>query len=406
MKSDILRMLLDDATMEPEDVQGLLNDYMKQRKKMKYISQHKYKIYQGSDGRWFTRFPREEGGSVQKAFRSRDLAEEAIVQFYEAQEVSPTLQELFELSQQEKYQEGSISEATLSRNKSDFRRFYGEFGQTQIKDITVDSIDTFIRTQKGLHHLNSNGYANLLAVTRSIFKYAKRKHFISFRIDDVLEDIEWGKNAFRTACKDDEEEVFTDDEVNALAGYFKRKPTGKHLGLLIVFATGLRIGELAALKWADVREDGLYVHRTETTWVDEDHHTHCEVRNLPKTRAGQRRVPIPTSGKWIIEELRKLNPDGEYVFMLNGSRTRAIYFRKALYNACDAVGIPRRSPHKIRKTYASILLDNNVAPKLIIETMGHTDISTTNGSYARRRKTAMQRQQVIDSIPEFDPIAR
>ena len=81
MKSDILRMLLDDATMEPEDVQGLLNDYMKQRKKKKYISQHKYKIYQGSDGRWFTRFPREEGGSVQKAFRSRDLAEEAIVQF-------------------------------------------------------------------------------------------------------------------------------------------------------------------------------------------------------------------------------------------------------------------------------------------------------------------------------------
>ena len=60
-----------------------------------------------------------------------------------------------------------------------------------------------------------------------------------------------------------------------------------------------------------------------------------------------------------------------------------------LYNACDAVGIPRRSPHKIRKTYASILLDNNVAPKLIIETMGHTDISTTNGSYARRKKTAI-----------------
>ena len=257
-----------------------------------------------------------------------------------------------------------------------------------------------------IHHLNSNGYASLLTVTRSIFKYAKRKHLISFRIDDVLEDIEWGKNAFRTACKDDEEEVFTDDEVNTLAEYFKRKPTGKHLGLLIVFATGLRIGELAALKWTDVRDDGLYVHRTETTWTDDDHHTHCVVRNLPKTRAGQRRVPIPGSGKWIIEELRKLNPDGEYVFMLNGSRTRAIYFRKALYKACDAVGIPRRSPHKIRKTSASILLDNNVAPKLIIETMGHTDISTTNGSYARRRKTAKQRQQVIDSIPEFAPIAR
>ncbi|MBQ6360409.1 MAG: tyrosine-type recombinase/integrase [Lachnospiraceae bacterium] len=158
--------------------------------------------------------------------------------------------------------------------------------------------------------------------------------------------------------------------------------------------------------WSDVSEDEIFVHRTETTWVDENHHTHCEVRNLPKTKAGKRYVPIPAAGMWLVAELRKLNPDGDYVFMLDGSRTRAVYFRKALYKACDAVNIPRRSPHKIRKTYASILLDNGVPSKAIIENMGHTSINTTNGSYSRMRKSSKQRQDIVNNIPEFAPISK
>ena len=92
--------------------------------------------------------------------------------------------------------------------------------------------------------------------------------------------------------------------------------------------------------------------------------------------------------------------------MLNGARTRTIYFRKAMEKACDAVGIKRRSPHKIRKTYASILLDNNIGEKMVIENMGHTNIETTNNSYARRRKNSKQRLEVVSAIPEFDMMAK
>ena len=80
-------------------------------------------------------------------------------------------------------------------------------------------------------------------------------------------------------------------------------------------------------------------------------------------------------------------------------------FRRALYRACDHVGIKRKSLHKIRKTYASILLDNGVSEKMVIENMGHTDISITRQCYSRKRRTEIQRLKVIDGIKEFQDVA-
>lgn len=68
-------------------------------------------------------------------------------------------------------------------------------------------------------------------------------------------------------------------------------------------------------------------------------------------------------------------------------RIKTYSFRKRLYSICDKTGIARKSPHKIRKTYASILRDNQVSEKFITDLMGHTDIQCTNQFYAHNRKT-------------------
>lgn len=399
-----LTELIDAGIIDRANVYQLINEYIVKRRKSKYLDNHKYKLYQGRDGRWFTRFPVKPSGSIQKAFRSKEEAEAAIIGFYEELDETPKIKDVFYAVMDRKYKEGSISESTVTRNTYDFIRFYSDLGEKRIDDVDSYVIEEFIRDQKYLYHLDTKGYSHLLGVTRLIFKYAKKKGLVSFRIDDVISDMDWGKNAFRKE-REDSDEVFLDDEVRLLSEYFKSHPTGKHLGLLLCFVTGLRIGELAALKWEDILDDEIIVRRTETNWSDETGF-HCEVKNFTKTAAGKRKVPIPTQGLWIIEKLRELNPDGEYVFMLGGERSRTVYFRKAMEKACDAVGIKRRSPHKIRKTYASILLDNNVGEKMIIENMGHTDISTTNLSYARRRRSAKQKVDILSALPEFQAIAK
>lgn len=388
-----------------EDMTLLVKEIMNARKRKEYLNRHKYKIYQGKDGRWFTRFPVKSGGSIQKAFRSKEEVEDAVANYYLLIEETPTVKEVFYRALTDRLEEGSISPSTKRRNEYDFIKYCADVAETRISDITPETIEDLLRSMKVKYDLDSKGYSHVLGVVRLIFKYARRKKLVDFLIEDIISGMDWGKNAFRKEERDDKREVFTDEEVMKLATYLKMNPNGKHLGLLLCFATGLRAGELVALRWEDITDDGIFVRRTERCYTDANGHYICEVINLPKTLAGKRLVPIPSQALWIIKALRELNPDGEWVFMVNGARTRTVYLRKAMAKACDAVGIPRRSPHKIRKTYASILLDNNLSVKVVTENMGHVDIQVTNDRYARRRKSNSERQKLMSDISEFDIVA-
>lgn len=68
---------------------------------------------------------------------------------------------------------------------------------------------------------------------------------------------------------------------------------------------------------------------------------------------------------------------------------------------CRKVGIAARSPHKARKTYGTILLDNSVDYKIIEKQMGHTDISCTELHYHRDRRRLEKKREIFNSIPEF-----
>ena len=262
-------------------------------------------------------------------------------------------------------------------------------------------MEEFLVNQKYAHKLKKNGYANLVCITRCIFKYAKWRKYVDFRIDDVIDNIDWAKNAFNNNRKDDAEEVFTYAELSMLIDYFIERHTVRHLGLLLCIATGMRVGELAALSWEDIDGMTIHVNKTESSWY-KDGKRICEIVQRTKTDAGTRHIPLPSQVAWVIDELRKLNPDGKYVFEYKGRRITIKSFEHTLYRSCDSVGIPRRSPHKLRKTYASILLDNNISEKFIIENMGHTSITTTKSCYARNRKDQTQREEIISSVPEFD----
>ena len=85
----------------------------------------------------------------------------------------------------------------------------------------------------------------------------------------------------------------------------------------------------------------------------------------------------------------------------NGKRMTTNCFRRRLERVCKQVGVYKKSPHKIRKTYGSILLDNNVDKNLVIQQMGHTDITVTENHYHRNRKSIERKVEILSAIPEF-----
>lgn len=408
---EFLKSAIENGIIDPSSL-AELQEKIDMKKRNKYLAKHTNKIYQGKDGRWFTKAPVVEGGVIvskrQKAFRSLKEAEDYIVSIYQMIEEDPTIKDIFGIVQNEKLANEEIMPSTYTRNWNDFKRFFPEFGKRQISSIEEYDIEDFLIEQKRKHKLTNKGYSNLTCCLRTIFRYARRKKMISFNIDEVIKNTDLGRNAFRKTEHDEYDDVFTDEEIYKLVNYVKLHTDNiYYLGFLLIFGTGLRIGELSSLKWEDYNGKSLKVTKTETAFIDKDGIYHCEISDHPKTIAGQRKVPIPSTMIWIMDKLKELNPDNEYIFVTYSFvkkkmvRARTDYFRKALLKLCEKVGLPRKTPHKIRKTYASILLDHGVAEKTILENMGHTNLSVTMNNYGRQRRSEEQRQSLVDNIQEF-----
>ena len=105
--------------------------------------------------------------------------------------------------------------------------------------------------------------------------------------------------------------------------------------------------------------------------------------------------------KDIWNKIIELNPNGEYLFENHGKRIRGNTFNKRLSTICDKLDIPRRSMHKIRKTYATTLIDKKVSESFIQEQMGHSDITTTRKLYYFSNEFEEEKYKQIEEAISF-----
>ena len=187
-----------------------------------------------------------------------------------------------------------------------------------------------------------------------------------------------------------------DDELPRVIDYLIENEDIMNIGLLILFKSGLRIGELAALKCEDISKNIIHVHRTEICYENNGERI-FEVRDFPKTEAGIRDVIIPEKYVKYVVKASQMS-SGEYLFEIDGKRVRTYQFRNRLKTVCKKTGIVNKSPHKIRKTYASMLIDSGISESVVISQMGHTDIRTTKGFYYRNRNGEEKKIEIINSV--------
>ena len=87
--------------------------------------------------------------------------------------------------------------------------------------------------------------------------------------------------------------------------------------------------------------------------------------------------------------------------MEKDKRLTTLLIRKRVYKMCKDTNIYKKSPHKIRATYDTILLDANLDKRFIKDQMGHSDITTSEKYYHRNRKSLDKKSEMINSISEF-----
>lgn len=209
-------------------------------------------------------------------------------------------------------------------------------------------------------------------------------------------------------------EAYTVDEVNKILKLAQDDIISKLIIGLGCLA-GLRRGEMAGLRWEDVDLDGdnPEIHIEQTRVIVDDK----EYVKTPKTEAGNRTIPIPHSLVIILREALhtyrvnklKLGKDfvnsGYVISLPNGEAYRpdgiSTHYQRFIHRAEENHGIPYKSLHKLRHSYATILIDGGANPKVVQRNLGHEDVQMTLGTYAhayseRQRSEVDKLDTVID----------
>lgn len=397
---EALQYMIDNGKIDLAQVQ----EEMEMKKREELLAMNPWSISAPKSDKWWRSYiPDETKPNKRRQIKksSKKAVEDEIIAYWRQQSENPTIEEVFTEWDDRRLQLGKISKATHLRNRQTYDRHYKEFGKRRIKSISPEDIEEFLEEQIPKYEMTAKAFSNLKTITRGFLKRAKKRKLISFNVEELFQELDVSDTDFKKVIKEDYEEVFNDEEMSKMMKYLIENLDTLNLGILIMFVTGERIGEVVTLKHEDFSTNTINIRRTETRYRDDSGKYVCEVKDFPKSQAGVRTVVLPEDYEWITKEVKKQNPDGEYVFVKDGSRVTAQAMRMRLRRLCKNLGIYHKSPHKIRKTYGSILLDNNVDKRFVTGQMGQTDIMCTEEHYHRNRRSIDKKSRILSDIPEF-----
>ena len=235
--------------------------------------------------------------------------------------------------------------------------------------------------------LSPKTVADVLSLIRSILQYATQRG-INVHCDATIVHIKQEKKEMR---------VLSRLEQKNLCQYLCSNQNPCNLGILVSMFTGLRIGEICALRWNDISlpEQTIYVHHTLQRIQDYSASTHKTkvLITTPKSSCSIRTIPIPDD---LVAILKRSAPNTNAYLLTNTShymepRTLQNRFKKVL----EECGLAPINYHVLRHTFATRCVELDFDIKSLSELLGHASITITMNRYVHPsmalKKENMQR---------------
>lgn len=246
-------------------------------------------------------------------------------------------------------------------------------GDKHIYDITSDDCLELLSIEQ---QNNLNGESLSISSTNSIknvltqiIKYGTKNY--SFKIND-------NKKSKRSSCQTTK--TFLKEEQELLLSFLLSDMNSYNLGIYICLFTGLRLGEICALRRCDID----FIHKTitinQTVQRIKTDRPGAKTELLictPKTEKSHRIIPI---SDMLFAVLNAYISDSLYI--VNGDnamepRTYQYYFK----NILNSLSIEYKNFHALRHTFATNCINCGMDPKCLSELLGHSDVKTTLNKY-------------------------
>jgi integrase len=287
------------------------------------------------------------------------------------EETNLTIQEVFDDWQ--KIRKEELKPSTFHVGKMAFNTFLKRFGEMDIKEINPTQIQSFLfnsQLSPSTRRLRKNSF-NLL------FTYAKNVGYIEVNpIERVVLPKE--KNTIEE-LKKKQNKFLNLEEMRIILE--KNKPIEKDIRKLLIyeflFLTGLRIGEVQALRWEDVDFEKKTLAVTHTL----NHQgTSEKSRQLlsPKTINSYRAISINDRCLEILNYFYSHLTDESFIFVNKHGDTYcysilARHFKKVCQVLGEETSQRKYTLHMLRHSHISLLIEMGIPIKTIMERVGHSN---------------------------------
>lgn len=195
-------------------------------------------------------------------------------------------------------------------------------------------------------------------------------------------------------------DVFTIKHYRCLMNHCLNNLTNKNIGILICICTGMRIGEICALKWSDIDGEtkSIRVNRTLGRIYFSgggDRRTQI-IEGTPKTRNSMREIPMSNKLAKILLPLAKVLNADYYVLTNSDTPIEPHTYRNYYKRLLSKLGLPAVKFHGIRHSFATRCVESKCDYKTLSVILGHSNISTTLNLYVH--PDAEQKKKCIDKM--------
>ena len=251
-------------------------------------------------------------------------------------------------------------------------------GGCAVSKLTVQKIAAFL--QDKLHNgrldkkggLSAKTIADILCLIKSAVKMALR----DFNLPQAAAILTMRPPI---SIRSRKPEILNENECANLSRQIMQRPESEAAAILFCLNTGLRLGEVCALRWADIDFEAKTLTVSHTVQRVTQNGKSVLLLQSPKTEAGKRTIPL-TAEIILMLQNRKKKQHKEYVFGSNKPlEPRTLQYRfAALLKKCN---ISRRNFHSLRHTFASRFVALGGDVKSLSEILGHANVRTTMQLY-------------------------